>query len=532
MRTRPRPQVNRTQSGPAPVGGLNVRDAINMMASTDAIELKNWVPQQYGVRCRKGYLEWATGMVSEVKTIASYQPDRTATSSYKLFAFTDSNIYDITTSTSTPASVLVLPGTDGYGRWTTTMMANSAGTFLLGCSHVGGYKYYNGTTWTTPTMGAGAGQVNGVDPLNLCFVTTWKRRAWFIEKNTANVWYAPVDSITGTFTKFDLGPFMKHGGSLAFIATWTIDAGEGIDDFIVFGGENGDVLIYKGTDPASASTFSLQGAWYIGAMPLGRRNFEALGGDLLILSEMGLQPLSYVTRGGQSLLRAGSTDYLGKIQPRLAELVADLGDDLGWELTLYPKDNLLVIQKPTGGFATFEQYALYTNTNGWTLFDGMPMTCSHVANNDFYFGASTGKVYLGFSGFFDNVLLGASTGSGIAGLIRPAFSYFGSPGTNKGFLMCRPNFLATDRPSTLVNMVVDYKPYFPQGQPVVGEPGGALWDTAKWDQDKWAGGLNLYQDWYSVGGNGYSGSVALDTVCVGDTFLASIDYIYEMGGAL
>lgn len=527
-----RRQTNFTTSGPAPVGGLNVRDAINQMAATDAITLVNWIAQQYGVRCRKGYREWGTGFVDPVQTIMAYLPDRASVANFKVFAATDNNIYDITVSSGAPPVSLALGGGSNEGRFSHVMMANSAGNFLLTCSHEGRYRYYNGTTWVTPTFGGGAGQVSGVDPSTLCFVTTWKRRAWFIEKGTANVWYAPTDSLTGAFSKLDLGPFMKHGGSLAFIATWTIDAGEGIDDFIVFVGERGDVLIYKGTDPASAATFSIQGAWYIGQVVVGRRGFCHLGGDLLILSEMGLQPLSYVTRGGQTLYRTSASDYLAKIQPRLAELVGELGEQMGWELVLHPKENLLIILKPQGGFASFEQYCLYTNTNTWTLFDGIPMYTAYVANNDLYCGTQDARVLLGLTGFFDNVPLGGSVGNGISGLIQPAYSYFGQPGRYKQWHMIRPTFLATDRPSVLASMLADYKNYLASGSPIYSSASGSLWDIAKWDAATWGGALNTYSDWVHVNALGYSGSAVLNTVCVGDTFLASIDYIMEPGGPI
>lgn len=502
------------------------------MPQTDALELINWVPQQYGLRCRKGWAEWATGMADPVRTVMQYQPNREVSATYKLFASTDSDIYDVSASTDAPVSVLSLPGTDNYGRWSSTMLTNSAGAFLLACTHAGGYKYYDGTNWVTPAFGGAPGEVSGINPTSLCFVTTWKRRSWFIEKDSTNAWYSAVDSLTGVFTKFELGPFVKHGGKLAFIATWTIDAGEGIDDFIVFGFENGDILIYKGTDPSSAATFALHGAWYIGAIPIGRRSFCALGGDLLILSELGLQPLSYVTRGGQSLLRAGATDYLGKIQPRLADLVASSANSLGWDLILYPKDNLFIVNKPTGATSLNEQYALYTNTNTWTMFRDIPMISFCVANNQFFFGTEDGRVCLGFSGFFDQVPYGETVGVGIAGLIQPAYSYFGVPAANKQFLMARPTFLATDRPTVICDMLADYKYRPPTGSLPYTLPSESLWDTALWDAATWGGQLNVYDDWLSVQAIGYVGAAFINTVCIGDTFCASIDYMFEPGGPM
>lgn len=528
----PKPSRHYTVSKPAPVGGLNVRDPISAMPVNDALQLVNWIAQEYGVRSRKGYSEWATNMGGPVGTVMAYLPDRADVAGFKLFGVTDNGIYNVTVSTNAPTLSLALSGASNVGRFSYTMFNNSAGRYLLTCSHEGTYRYFDGTTWTTPTFGGGAGQVSGVDPSNLCFVTTFKHRNWFIEKDTANAWYAPTDALTGLFVKFELGPFMKHGGSLAFIATWTVDAGEGIDDFIVFVGENGDVIIYKGTDPASAATFAQVGSWYVGRVPVGRRAYCILGGDLLILSEMGLQPLSYVTRGGQSLFRTSAVDYTSKIQPRLTQLVAELGDQLGFELILYPKENLLIIMKPQGGFASFNQYCLYTNTNTWTLFDGVPMVTATVANNSLYCGTDDERVILGLSGYFDNVLLGETIGNGIYGTIEPAFNYFGRPGQNKILHMVRPTFQATDRPSVIVTGIADFQSYIPVGSPISFTPEGSLWDVALWDSGVWGGDLNVFNDWIHTNAVGYALTVALNTVSVGDTYLTVLDFLLEPGGVL
>lgn len=531
------PAANRprqiSQSLPAPLGGLNARDALQSMPATDALELVNWVAQQYGVRTRKGWREWATGFGAPVRTLMTYQPNREALATFRIFAATDAGIYDVTASTSAPAVSLALPGTDGYGYLSSIQIVQAGGSFLLTCSHQGGYRYYNGTTWTTPAFGTAAGQVGGIDPSNLVFVTTWKSKVWFIEKNSSNAWYLPTNQITGVAKKIELGQFFTRGGKLAFIATWTIDAGEGIDDFIVFASENGEVLIYKGTDPDSAGAFAKVGTFYVGALPVGRRGFTSLGGDLLILSELGIQPLSYVTRGGQSLLRSSSVDYLAKIQPRLAELVAQYSNTVGWAMTFFPRESFMIVDVPVGATTEYQQYVLYTNTNTWSQFKSIPSNGSScVANNQLFFGTDDGRVCQAHTGYFDNVPLGSSTGNGIYGKIQTAYNYFGQPGANKQFLMVRPNFQATDRPSVVCTMLADFQTAVTQGTPISSAPVGARWDVSLWDQARWAGALQSFADWYGVEALGYTGSLVMDTVCPGDTFLASIDYSMERGGLL
>jgi hypothetical protein len=521
-----------TSSATAPVGGLNVRDAINAMPSIDAIELVNWIPQQYGVRSRKGYSEWAIGLGAPCESILSFQPDQDDISAFKLFAATDSALYDVTAATAAPVVSIALSGATGAGRMTSTMFSNTAGSFLAACSHEGGYFTFDGASWTKRVSGEEEGKVSGVDPDRFVFTMSWKRKLWFVEKDSTDAWYLPTDQITGEARRFPLGSFAKNGGKLSFITSWTIDAGEGIDDLIAFVFEGGDVLIYKGTDPDSAATFGTVGNFYIGAIPTGRRCFGAYGGDVLITSELGVQPLSYVTRGGQSMLRAQSIDFLAKIQPRIAELVSRFARQPGWEIYLHAKENLLIVNVPSVTTGYFRQYALYTNTNAWCMFEGMPIRCAKATNGEFWFGTEVGTVCKGFSGYFDGVPYGSNEGFGIQGLIRSAYSYFGAPGRNKHFLMLRPTFISVDTPGVDCGVTTDFAAAPPAGLLLAGGGVNSVWDTAIWDDAKWAGSTGIFQQWYSVQGIGYTGSAFIHTKVLGDTTLASLDYIYEYGGAL
>lgn len=525
-------QRSRSISMPPPIGGMNVSVPINQMPREDAVNLVNWIPQQYGVRCRKGYVEWATNLGAACHTIMEYQPPIGAATDFELFAVTDDDIFDITATTDAPVSVFTMAGAVGGGRMNSLMYTNTAGSFLVMCSFQGGYITYDGTTWTQRVAGAGVGEINGVDPDQLVYVASWKRRLWFVEAESTNAWYLDTDAIAGNITKLELGPFVKNGGKLLYITNWTIDAGEGIDDFIVFVFEGGDVLVYKGTDPSSAADFSIVGSFFIGRSPPGRRNFTQFGGDVLILSELGLQPLSYVTRGGQSLLRIGSVDYTKKIQPRLAELVSRYSTYEGFDLTLFSKENMLVVDIPAGPNNQKLQYVLETNLNGWCMFTGMGMNCSAVAGNTLWFGTEDGKVCKALTGFYDNVPYGSTVGDGIFGVIQPAYSYFGAPGIFKLFMMVRPTFQSIIQPGIQVSMAVDFKAQPSSGSPIVGDVDVGIWDDPAWDLVQWGGAYNTYNDWVAVEGLGFAGAAYFKTQCAGDTFLVSIDYMYEFGGPI
>ena len=521
-----------TTSVSPPVGGLNAHGAINSMPVTDAVTLINWVPEKYGVRCRKGWVEHAINLDGPIRSLLSYQPDKDFYSNRKLFAFTDTSIYNVSGGGDALLPTFTLPGITNYGRFSGAMFTNSAGSFLAACSESGGYFLYNGLDWEQVQNGSGIGTVQDADPNIFAFVTSWKRRLWFVEADSTNAWYLPTDSIYGEAKKFELGPFVKSGGRLSYITNWTIDAGEGIDDFLVFVFEGGDVLIYKGTNPDSASTFGLVGNYHIGSVPTGRRGWTTFGGDVLILSELGIQPLSYVTRGGQTVFRTSAVDYLTKIQQRVAELIGDLSNSPGWDLTLYPKENLLLLNIPLGTSSEYRQYVMNTNTNGWCVFEGMPMICMAASGDGFYFGTSDGRVCQGLTGYFDDVKFSQTEGFGIPGTIQPAYNYFGFPGRNKQFLMLRPTFMAVDEPMIDATVIVDFETPYLTGLSRVAPITGALWDVALWDQSVWGGAMRIYSNWLSTGAIGFAGTAYINTNCVGDTRLISLDYMYEPGGVL
>ena len=79
---------------------------------------------------------------------------------------------------------------------------------------------------------------------------------WVIENDTLSAWYLPVDSVGGAATEYDLSGIFRLGGYLLAGGTWTMDAGEGVDDYWIAVTSEGEVVVYQGTDPSSANTWT------------------------------------------------------------------------------------------------------------------------------------------------------------------------------------------------------------------------------------------------------------------------------------
>jgi hypothetical protein len=514
------------------------------MPPTDAVALINWIPDAGGVRCRKGFIEWAINVPSDVPvySLLPYfnQTDAFPGGSYlvvptsmpgKFFCVTDAAIYDVTSTTNAPVSVQALSGAADAGKIVSTLMVNSAGTtFMLATSEADGYFTYDGTSWLKVTAGGGATQINGADPTKFVHVLVWKRRAMFTEKNSTKAWITAADAPYGVVTKLDFGALFPHGGHLSYLASWTIDAGEGIDDFLVAVSSNGDVAVYKGSDPTSATDFALVGTWFVGQIPVGRRGAVQYGGDLVILSAEGIFPISYVTRGGADFLVASTSEYSSFIRSIIGQDLRASFTDFGWQMLIHPSERLMLVNVPDYGDIQRRQFVMTTTNNRWALFSGIPALCLGSIGGYTFCGTRDGRVLLLFTGGYDNVTYGESVGDSIPGLIVPAFNYFEVPAVEKQFLLVRPVFLYTIRPEVVCDVTVNFAVVLPTGTPGLGGSGGSVWDSALWDSAVWGGGQQVYDEWHAAGDTGFCGTVVIQVSSAGDTVLSAIDYVLQMGG--
>jgi len=468
------------------VGGINAVDAATAMPAGDAFDLVNMVGGRAGLTSRLGFAEWCIGMGGNpVRSVLSFAGSTSGND--RLFACTSTDIYDCTTSSATPTSGHTFGVTDadaGFGVFTSYV--TSAGHFGFYADESNGLLRYDESTdaWTVVTETSGAGhQITGVDPADLAFVTSWKNRLMFVEKGTGNLWYLPVGQIAGAVSVVRLGNRFQHGGTLVGAWSATIDGGTGVDDFLVAISSAGDVLVYQGTDPATAGAFELVGSWFVGAVPKGRRVATDFGGDLLILSMLGIVPLSrlrtgtvgpdvYTTRKIQSLFNSYATSRRGLY---------------GWALCQSPEDNALLVNMPLVGNA-YEQFAMSLSTQGWARFREVPALSMVVWGGSLYFGTYDGRLCK-MTGDLDDVKIdGAETYDEIDWSGLTAFSDIGRAG-RKQLQTIRPLMWTQGaRPGYDVAARYDFDTTaIPVSPPDPVLTGTAAWDVAIWDASVWPG---------------------------------------------
>lgn len=505
----------------APTGGLNYRDPIAAMSPQDALVMTNFIPRQQGCELRKGwqvYANEATETGDAVESVFSYKAPDNADD--KIFIAVDGNIYDVTDGGEPVLAVTGTGSTDD--SWWTTQFSTAADTFLLAVSPGAGYWTYSTTSgWLQRT-------VTGL-PSNVRTVAVWKRRVWFTCLEDSNVYYmGAVDAVTGTATSFPMGSILRNGGYVSALINWTMDAGLSIDDYLVAIGTEGDVAVWEGTDPTSATTFQIKGVWYVGPVPRHGMYFTPFGGDVMVVSELGLVPMSRLISGQYS--QDQQIGPASKIQSVFAPLVRRLIDEKYFDVFVVPSSEVLVIKLPADG-GTYRQFAMNVTTGAWCQFVGIPMRSVAVIGGQLYFGTEDGFTCRGLYGPRDGADILEAGGNYVEGEIQTSFQNFGSPAQLKKFGMVRPVFIAAAAPAVKLVVNTQYQFNTVGGSPFFFQDQTGVWDAGIWNTSTWVG-QNTYQAWYGTAGLGYYGSLRMKVRGLPATVFTSAHMMTEIGGVM
>jgi len=502
-------------SVPSPVGGWNARDSLANMAPTDAVQLENYFPGVSNVVLRGGYVKHATGFPDDVETLMTYSGG----TADELWAISDGKIYNATSAGAIGAAAV---SSLTNSKWEYVNVTTAGGSYMYIANGVNTPYLYNGTTWTSIT-GISTPAITGVTTTTLNNPTLFKNRVWFIQKDTLKAWYLPTSSVGGAAQVLDLSSVARLGGVLVAMSAWTIDAGYGVDDNLVFVTDKGEVIVYRGTDPSSASTWALIGVWILGA-PIGNRCLMKYGGDLLILTLDGLVPFASALQSSRLDPNIALSD---KIQGAFATSAAAYRANFGWCMLYNPKNNALIVNIPVkeGGQ---EQFVMNNITKAWCKFTGW---------NAFHFGLLDDTPYFGAATFVAKAWTADSTGyiddtNNINGKILQAFNYFETRGVQKIFTRARPSIFSNGTPSVRVGINVDFNISDNVAPVSFSTPLTALWDTALWGTAVWGSDLEIQNNWQGVTGVGYCGSIQFQSSSNKLAIQwASTDVVYQLGWA-
>lgn len=453
---------------------------------------------------------------------------------------------------------------ESTGLWTqvvfgVTQLWTSSTLYLVGNQVVNGANVYvctqAGTSGSTGPTGTGTAIVDGGakwdyvsaassgaigpsladqnagftgNPGNFVACTVWKSRLWFVERDSTRAWYMGVNSLYGTATSFDFGLKMRAGGPLANLYNWSYDGGSGLDTLLVGVSTAGDLVIYQGTDPSSANTFGLKGAWYVAGVPYGRRVATEHGGDVLVLSRVGLVALSKLV-SGKTLTPDQFETY--KVSNLFNLLAAQYGSLQGWQVGLHPEDNALVILVPQASGLPSLPLVMSMATHGWGRYRDIPMLSMAPYAGLLYFGTADGRVCIN-TGYVDGVSLANPNASApISCSVLFAYNNLGNA-RQKRVHALRPSFISAS-PSLPVTAKVlwDYDLNEPAA-PSAGPAASGTWGNARWDFDVWGGDTFAYEPFLGATGMGRAAAIAVRWLASSRTSLVGVDVLFSQGGIL
>ena len=523
---------------PAPVRGMDAR--IGIAAGDPQISLWsiNIMPVEYGLRVREGYREWQTGLPSEVRTIIPYEGLVSTGTDDKIFSVCAEGIYDTSAPGGVPVQKLAFATVDGDSGWGVfTHYIDEAGNGLIYyADNANGLFTY---TPATDTWAQAAGLVPAPDSVGtfdvteIVFIVVHKLRLWFVTKNDNKAWYLNVRASTGECTEFFFGNKFRHGGDLVGLYNWTIDGGAGRDDHLVCVSRGGDVLPYTGDDPSSDMTWENTGVYFIGRVPRGNRVASEYGGELFLLSSLGITAMSDLVSGIE--VEDPNKSQLGHKIARLIRIdMRDLYNQHGWNIKFVADQGMLVVSTPLRSDDTYRQYVMNTTTYGWGLWRDLPFVCSESYDGDLLIGDPDGRL-LRMDRDVDNVPTTGGTGDDIKWFCLTSFSDLGAPTLNKRVKLIRPNFSVSEAiPSVDCYAYYNYfsqEPLSPTTAP--GANTGDVWDTGLWDSARWSSeSLLPYFQTNGAWGIGRTVAVAMTGRSRGTTLLASWDIMWDVGGFL
>lgn len=484
---------------PAPVGGLNARDAISLMQPQYAIKMDNYFPQGTSVVLRNGYKTHLSlgNTAGGVRTLVAYKKPNYN----KMLAVYDNKIYNVSGSADgTAYEGISLTSSNCYTVQYKDYLyfmngADTPKAYYIddnGTEHIADWGF-SGTNLTAARIIAGA---------------VSKEQLWFIEKDTLKAWYGGAGNISGTVKVFDMQQVAKLGGRLVAIANWTLDGGQGIDDLTAFITSEGEVLVYSGSNPDNASSWALKGSYRI-SKPIGYNCTMKYQGDIVVITEDGYMPLGRML----SVSNTGETTniFSDAIRELVLNRTAQFKSSYGWQGVIFSKKGFALFNVPIAN--QFEQHVVNVNTGAWCRFTNIRAFCWCVYEDNLYFGGET-EVCKMDDGYSDG-------GNDIEGVIEQAYTNIGTP-TLKRISLINPRTKCSAPYKLVIYTNTDFKSRNVNYVANIGQSSGSFWKEAYWSNArlgidrgfKWSAEYNavlLNSQWVANSAVGSSISIVFKT---------------------
>lgn len=363
---------------------------------------------------------------------------------------------------------------------------------------------------------------------DMSYVWVYKNRLYFAQKDSMNAWYmVNVDSVGGDADVYPLAGILGLGGFLMFGSAWSLDSSgdAGLSEQCVMVSNQGEVVVFQGSDPGNASAWSKVGLYRIGK-PLGRRAFMRGGGDLAIATTVGLVPLSKAISLDVTALNLASVSY--KIADAWGDAVTLRGADR-WQCEIWAEGKMAVVAPPDlVGSSDPVMFVSNTETGAWARFTGWEALCMETFRGQLFFGSTEGRLFIANVG-------GNDDGETYSGAVVPLYEDLGASASAKIGKVARARTKSNVKVKGKIDLRSDFDMNLPSSPDATTLSASNTWGSGIWNQSQWGATSTsvINQDWHSLAGLGYSLSVCYQvtsgSVAPIDDELVDIEMTYETG---
>ena len=487
-------------SQPPPLGGLNTRDDIGNMDKADAAVLENFFPDTSDVQVRDGCTFFASvSTTANFETIAEFKSPQVDAiivgSGGKIACYND--------STNT-----VLASGFVKNDWRTVNFNEQM--VLVNGFDAPQRVYHDGSFHCEPATISGPSAISEIVDAHV-----FKSRVFYVLRDSSDFWYTETNAIAGTLTRFPLSRVARGGGKLLTIKSWSVDGGDGPDDYAVFFMSTGEVIVYQGTDPGRSGQWGIVGRFRIPELVNRRCVYEHAGkiycvtvNDIVILPDAFQQP----TPPPSKLTGAISADWKRYKTLR------------GWQFFVHPQGKKAFINVPTGSQTSY-QYVINLQTGSPTKYTGWNTFGFGQWQNKLYFNPyGTAGLVEADNGLVDELTSGVDTAITARAEVAPV--NLGQQQYKK-LVDYRLRLISEGTVTISSGLAYDYKTpdfYFQTTLPTEGTEWGSAWDTEEWSREDFT-----KDEWFGASGNGVAVQLRLELVAPRQTLRwVKTDYRFEM----
>lgn len=372
---------------PAPTLGFTTTQPLAAMSQGYSPWLLNVECENQFLKLRNGWVLHCAVGTSSVQILALGSWGVKATGVYKLFAYCSDGsgthkIYDVTTSTESLDDTLADDtATTAFSFKFSKRLGFGTNADFADCNQV-----YDGSTW------AAWGFTYSGSPIGGQVSISYKGRVYIF--SGTNMYYGDLDAITGATEIYSLESILEESGEIVWAALISSPGERAEDVYLAFGTSAGEILVYGGDYPESA-TWGLVGK-FKRSPPLGFGSIISFGNDVLLLEESSIVSLRELFTKGSFLAEQSSIS--SNIGSYWKDLIRNLNqnywpNNFGVSGVFWPERNQIVILMPgflrgdTGEFADETSLLVYNVlSGGWSVHRLQHLTGSDSGNLTYFDG--------------------------------------------------------------------------------------------------------------------------------------------------